>query len=33
MQRRLSEIEERLDFSDRILAKQRDVERLPAKNT
>jgi hypothetical protein len=28
MQSRLSEIEERLDFTERLLAKQRDAERL-----
>jgi len=28
VQRRLSEIEERLDFTERMLAKQRDPERL-----
>ena len=28
VQNRLSEVEERLDFTERLLAKQRDVERL-----
>jgi biopolymer transport protein ExbB/TolQ len=28
VQRRLSEVEERLDFAERLLTKQRDVERL-----
>jgi hypothetical protein len=30
VQRRLSEVEERLDFAERLLTKQRDVERLPS---
>ncbi len=30
MQTRLGELEERMDFSERLLAKQRDPERLPA---
>jgi prefoldin subunit 5 len=28
VQNRLSEVEERLDFTERLLAKQRDAERL-----
>jgi hypothetical protein len=28
MQRRLADVEERLDFAERMLAKQRDVERI-----
>jgi hypothetical protein len=28
VQRRLAEVEERLDFTERLLAKQRDVERV-----
>jgi hypothetical protein len=28
LQRRLAEVEDRLDFAERLLAKQRDVERL-----
>ena len=28
MQRRLADVEERLDFAERMLAKQRDVERV-----
>jgi hypothetical protein len=31
LQRRLAEVEERLDFAERLLAKQRDVERLPTR--
>ena len=30
MQTRLGELEERVDFAERLLAKQRDRERLPA---
>ena len=30
VQRRLAEVEERLDFAERLLTKQRDVERLPS---
>ncbi len=30
VQRRLAEVEERLDFAERLLTKQRDVERLTA---
>jgi hypothetical protein len=29
LQRRLAEVEERLDFAERLLAKQRDADRLP----
>jgi len=28
VQRRLTDVEERLDFAERILAKQRDAERI-----
>ncbi|MFQ6047320.1 MAG: hypothetical protein ACE5PT_13360 [Gemmatimonadales bacterium] len=30
MRRELTEVEERLDFAERLLARQRDVERLPS---
>jgi hypothetical protein len=30
MQTRLGELEERVDFAERLLAKRRDSERLPA---
>lgn len=29
VQRRLGELEERMDFTERVLSKDRDVERLP----